>query len=436
MKPTVPDHRLPNDSMKNLILFTGLLVMAINGAAQVSTSPAIPEITLQPVLTKLPGERPVWMSEAPDGSGRLFVVYQEGRIVVVKKGSDGSDAKTFFDITDRHPNFENECGLLSIAFHPGFKTNGLFYVYYNAKNPPDQSLKPLNFPFRSVISEFHVSATDPDLADLTSERILMEVQQPFGNHKGGELAFGPDGYMYLGLGDGGAGDDPMGNGQSTATLLAKILRFDVNSVTPNAFGDRSRHLAYGIPSDNPFVHEPNMGERGARKEIYAYGLRNPWRFSWDRANGALWCGDVGQNLWEEVDLIVKGGNYGWSVREGAHHFKPGPEGAKYIEPVMEYTHRPNLQGQGMFPDHSIGLCVIGGYVYRGKEFPALTGIYIYGDYNLGTFWGFKYDYDARKVSAHGIMLQQPDNIDSFAEDAEGEIYALMQDGKIFKVAAK
>jgi len=398
----------------------------------------LPDITLQPVLTRLQGERPVWMSEAPDGSGRFFVVYQKGRIVVVPKGSDGSDAREFFNIESRDPQAggENECGLLSMAFHPGFKTNGLFYVYYNQKNPASQNWKPLNFPIRSVISEFHVSAADPNAADLSSERIVLQVQQPFGNHKGGELLFGPDGYLYLGLGDGGAGGDPFGSGQSTSTLLAKILRIDVNSITPHAFGDTSRVLPYGIPRDNPFVNEPDYGERGARKEIYAYGLRNPWRFSFDRQTGALWCGDVGQDLWEEVDLIVKGGNYGWSVREGAHHFKPGPDGARYIEPVMEYTHRTNLQPEGMYPDHSIGLCVIGGYVYRGKQSPALNGIYIYGDYNLGTLWGFRYDYATQKVTAHGRLLQQPDNICSFAEDNDGEIYTLMQDGKIFRVAAK
>jgi quinoprotein glucose dehydrogenase len=401
-----------------------------------AAAPALPQIQLQPVLAKLHGERPVWMSEAPDDSGRLFVVYQAGRIVVVRKGSDGGDAKTFFDITDRHPDFENECGLLSLAFHPGFKTNGLFYVYYNQKNPASQNLKPLNFPFRSVISEFHTATNDPDAADLKSERILLQVPQPFGNHKGGELAFGPDGYLYLGLGDGGAGDDPFGSGQSTATLLAKILRLDVNSKTANAFGDHSRRLEYGIPRDNPFVNEPNMGDRGARKEIYAYGLRNPWRYSWDRATGALWIGDVGQDLWEAVYLGVKGGNYGWSVLESGHHFKPGPPGAQYLKPVVDYPHRPKLQADAIFPDHGIGLCVIGGYVYRGKESPALGGLYIYGDYNLGTIWGLRYDYVTQTVTAHGTLLQQPDNICSFAEDAGGEVYALMQDGKIFKLVAR
>src|ERR1035438_9065713 len=277
----------------------------------------LPKITLQPVLSKLTGERPVWMSEAPDGSGRLFVVYQTGKILVAKKGSDGGDAKEFFNIEARDPKAggENECGLLSVAFHPGFATNHLFYVYYNQRNPRDQRSQPQNYPIRSVISEFSVSTNDPDQADLNSERIVLEVPQPFGNHKGGELAFGPDGYLYLGLGDGGLGGDPFGSGQSTSTLLAKILRLDVNSRSRIGSGDRARELNYGIPRDNPFVRENNTT---ARHEIFAYGLRNPWRYSFDRANGALWIGDVGQDLWEAIYLGVNGGNYGWSVLEAGH----------------------------------------------------------------------------------------------------------------------
>ena len=412
-------------------LLAGLLCLLANPLF----AQPLPPVQLQPVFPKLTDERPVWMSEAPDGSGRLFIVYQHGKILIVKKGSDGGDAKEFFNIEDRDPQAggENECGLMSIAFHPGFATNHLFYVYYNQKNPAGQNSKPLNFPIRSVISEFQVSATNADLADLSSERILLQVPQPFGNHKGGELAFGPDGYLYLGLGDGGAGDDPFGSGQNTATLLAKMLRLDVNAKTEHAFGDSRRHLEYGIPRDNPFVNEPNMGERGARKEIFAYGLRNPWRYSFDRQTGTLWIGDVGQDLWEEVDLGVKGGNYGWSVREGAHHFKPGPDGAQYIEPVMEYTHRKNLQSQGLFPDHPTGICVIGGYVYRGKKYPSLDGVYVYADYSPGIIYGFRYDYDAKKVTARGTLLQQPKSITSFAEDADGEIYVLTQDGQIYAV---
>ena len=272
------------------ILFLAMTVLCVLALpVGLAAAQPLPKIELQPVFSELKGERPVWMSEAPDGSGRFFVVYQDGKILVVKKGSDGGEAKEFLNIEDRRPHFENEDGLLSIAFHPGFRTNGLFYIYYNQKNPAEQHSQPLNFPFRSVISEFKVSAADPDKADLSSERILLEVPQPFSNHKGGELAFGPDGYLYLGLGDGGAADDPFGSGQSTSTLLAKMLRIDVNTRSTANTGWRRQQLQYGIPSDNPFAGEPDMGF-GVRKEIYAYGLRNPWRYSWDSRTGALWVG--------------------------------------------------------------------------------------------------------------------------------------------------
>ncbi|HEY4416028.1 MAG TPA: PQQ-dependent sugar dehydrogenase [Verrucomicrobiae bacterium] len=418
--------------MKNILL-SATVICSLLALASSTEAQSLPAIALKPVFKKLPDERPMWLSEAPDGTGRFFVVYQDGKIVIVKKGSDGSDAKEFFNIVDRNPHFENEDGLMSIAFHPGFKTNGLFYVYYNQKNPANQHSQPQNYPFRSVISEFKVSATNADVADMHSERILFEVPQPFSNHKGGELCFGPDGYLYLGLGDGGAGNDPYGSGQNTATLLAKMLRIDVNSRATSGNGKRSHELQYGIPSDNPFMHEPDMGGMGARKEVYAYGLRNPWRYSFDRQTGVLWAGDVGQDLWEEVDVIVKGGDYGWSVREGAHHFKPGPEGAQYIEPIIEYSHRKDLQAQGLFPDHPTGNCVIGGYVYRGKQFPSLNGIYLYADYSPGTIYGLRYDFDAKKVTEHGQMLRQTDGITSFAEDGDGEVYVLMQGGQIFQI---
>jgi glucose/arabinose dehydrogenase len=415
------------------ILFTlsqiaGCLALAVSALAQ-----PLPKIALQPVLPKLTIDRPVWLGEAPDGTGRLFVVGQAGDIYIVKKGSDGSGAKEFFNIESRQPYFDNEDGLMSIAFHPGFKTNGLFYVYYNQKNNEDTHEPPQGFPFRSIVSEFKVSAADPDKADLASERILLSVPQPYGNHKGGEVAFGPDGYLYLGLGDGGFGGDPLGSGQNTSTLLAKMLRIDVNSRSTTGWGDHQTTLPYGIPQDNPFVALTTPGPSAPRGEIYAYGLRNPWRYSFDRATGDLWAGDVGQELWEEVDLITSGGNYGWSVREGAHYYKPCPTGAQYVEPVMEYTHRTDLQAQGMFPDHSIGLCIIGGYVYRGSKYPALAGVYVYGDYNLGTIWGFRYDRAARKVTAEGTLLEQHQNIFSFAEDGDGELYVLTQNGLIYQV---
>lgn len=414
-----------------------LLTATTSGLAQ-----SVPGLKLEPVFPNLPVpdegmNRPVWMSEAPDGSSRFFIVYQPGTILIVKKGSDGAKPKEFFNIENRRPVMDNECGLLSLAFHPGFVTNRLFYVYYNQRNT-NQNARPLNFPIRSVISEFKISDADPDKADMASERIVLEVPQPFGNHKGGQISFGPDGFLYLGLGDGGAADDPFGNGQSVSTLLAKMLRIDVNGRMKVRAGRNQpdREVGYSIPKDNPFMKEPDMGERGCRKEIYALGLRNPWRFSWDAQNGDLWCGDVGQNLWEEIDLIVKGGNYGWCVREGAHHFKPGPDGAKYIEPVIEYPHQNRQQAQAMFPDHSTGVSVTGGYVYRGKQSPTLDGIYIYADYGSGTFWGLRYDRAVQKVTAHGEMLKQRDNVCSFAEDNDRELYALMQSGKIYRLAAQ
>lgn len=421
--------KLPDFLRARILLLFALLT--VSASAQ-----PLPKVELKPAFPALQVDRPVWLGEAPDGSGRLFIVEQQGRIVIIKKGSDGAAAKEFFNIVDRKPyNGSNEEGLMSIAFHPGFRTNGLFYVYYNQQNNPDQHSQPLNFMRRSVISEFKVSASDPDRADLASERILLQVPQPFGNHKGGQVAFGPDGYLYLGLGDGGAQADPYGNGQNTATLLAKMIRIDVNTRATVGGGLRSHQLPYGFPKDNPFVKEPDMNGTGARKEIYAYGFRNPWRYSWDSKTGDLWVGDVGQDAWEEVDLVTKGGNYGWNVREGIHHFKPGPVGAQYDEPVIEYPHNPGLKPKAMFPDHSPGLCVIGGYVYHGKKQPALEGVYIYGDYNLGTIWGLRYDRTAKKVTAHATLLDQKGNIFSFAEDADGEVYVLMQDGGIYFVTA-
>jgi glucose/arabinose dehydrogenase len=389
---------------------------------------SLPKIQMLPLFPKLELKRTLWLSEAPDGSGRLFIVQQEGRILIVRKGTDGSQSKEFLNIVDRKPFVDNEEGLLSIAFHPGFKTNSLFYIYYNQQNAQKESL----YPRRSVISEFRVSAADRDKADLQSERILLEVPQPFGNHKGGQVSFGPDGYLYIALGDGGSGYDPFGNGQNTATLLAKILRIDVNTRSEIQIGPQKRTLAYGIPADNPFVGEPEMSGLGARKEIWAYGLRNVWRYSWDRQTGELYAGDVGQDLWEEVDLIVKGGNYGWSVREASHHFKPGPVSAQYNEPILEYPHRPDLLPQCRFPKHATGLCVVGGYVYHGKKYPALQGIYLYGDYNMGTVFGLRYKEGS--VAEYGTLLQQPKNISSFAEDEDGELYILALDAGIFAVA--
>jgi glucose/arabinose dehydrogenase len=259
----------------------------------------------------------------------------------------------------------------------------------------------------------------------------MEVPQPFENHKGGQVSFGPDGFLYIGLGDGGRGNDPFNNAQNTASLLGKILRIDVNTRTSVNSRGKPETLPYGVPADNPFAGEPDLYEYGVRKEIWAYGLRNPWRFSWDRETGEMWAGDVGQDQWEEVDLIVKGGNYGWCVREGFHHFKPGPLGARYVDPVIEYPHKPELLVQSRFSGHSIGASVTGGFVYRGKKYPALHGVYVYADYALGTIWGFRYQQG--KLVEHGTLLDQPKNIASFAQALNGELYALGYDGHIYSI---
>ncbi|HUS34398.1 MAG TPA: PQQ-dependent sugar dehydrogenase [Verrucomicrobiae bacterium] len=386
-----------------------LLGVVVSVCAQEKTFPrGLPKVELERVLPELKLDRPVWMEEG--AGGKVFFVEQRGRIVTVAKGSNGSNEKEFFNIVDRKPFVDNEEGLLGLAFHPGFATNKLFYVYYTGHDPR-----------RSVISEFKVGSGDA--ADLASERVVMEVAQPYGNHNGGQVSFGPDGFLYITLGDGGAGNDPHNNGQNMAVLLGKILRIDVNT---RATMDK-KQLGYGIPQDNPFVNLPF----GVRSEILAYGLRNVWRFSWDRETGELYAGEVGQNLWEEVNIIAKGGNYGWCVREAFHPFKPGPKEGRYDEPIAEYPHNPQIASQSPFAHEGFGLSITGGYVYRGTKQAALRGVYVYGDYSLGTVFGLTYKNG--KVTDQAILLQQPKNIMSFAEDREGELYLLAQDGGIYHV---
>lgn len=401
-----------------LVLTTSALFFLV--AFSVPAQP-IPIIELRPIFPALKTELPVGMAEAPDGSGRFFILEQDGRIVITRKGSDGRSAKEFLNITNRQPHVNLEEGLLGLTFHPGFRTNGLFYIYYSQQNPR-----------RSVLSEFRVSAQDPDQADMKSERHVLVVPQPFENHKAGQIAFGPDGYFYLALGDGGRGGDPFNNAQNTSSLLGKILRIDIDSRTTITNAGVKETLGYGIPADNPFGGEPELYEYSVRKEIWAYGLRNPWRFSWDSQTREMWACDVGQDTWEEINLIVKGGNYGWCVKEGAHHFKPGPEGARYIDPIIEYPHNPRLLPQATFADNGIGMCAIGGYVYHGKKYPALDGVYLYADYVLGTFWGMRYRQG--RVVEHATLLKQPKNITTFAQDVDGELYALAYDGHIFAIA--
>jgi len=401
-----------------------LLYALIFASTTVLGADSLPTVDLAVAFPELKFNRPLWMEEAPDATKRLFVVEQGGKVFVFPRESGAKDPKVFLDITNRKPQEQNEEGLLAFAFHPQFKANGLFYIYYSQQAPK-----------RSVLSEVQVSKSDPDKADLATERIILEVPQPYWNHNGGTVVFGPDGDLYLSLGDGGAGGDPHSVGQSGHHLLAKILRIDVNS--------RTGKLAYGIPKDNPFVGKDDKGNpkadpfdtrpEGLRPEIWAYGLRNVWRMSFDRETGELWAGDVGQDKWEEVDLITKGGNYGWSVREGFHEFKNQKPQGKPLDPVIEYPHNPGLAADCKFPDHSAGLSITGGYVYRGKKISALRGVYVYGDFAAGTVWGLRYENGS--VSVHGKLVKENStrSIASFAEDTEGEVYVLAFDGKIYQI---
>lgn len=387
----------------------------------------LPSLNLTVAFPNLKFNRPLWMEEIPDGSKRVIVIEQDGKVFLFARDSGAKDPKTFLDLTPRKPHVQNEEGLLAFTFHPKFKDNGLLYLYYSQQAPK-----------RSVLSEVHISKSNPDQADLSTERILLEVPQPYWNHNGGTIIFGRDGYLYLSLGDGGDANDPHNVGQSGHFLLSKILRLDVNSRTGN--------LPYGIPKDNPFVGTEDDGKpradpfdtrpEGVRPEIWAYGLRNVWRMSFDRETGDLWAADVGQDKWEEVDLITKGGNYGWSVREGFHDFKKTKEQGKSLDPVIEYPHNAGLSSECKFPNHSIGMSITGGYMYRGKKIPSLRGVYVYGDYAMGTIWGFRYENG--QVTSYGTLVgSNPSrNPASFAEDGEGELYVLCFDGNIYALTQK
>jgi glucose/arabinose dehydrogenase len=294
----------------------------------------------------------------------------------------------FLDIRSR-VTFSGEMGLLGVAFHPAFAQDQRFYVNYVRLLATGQ--------IQSVIAEYRVSAADANQADPASERILFTVNQPFPNHKGGQLAFGADHFLYIGLGDGGSGGDPLGNAQNLQSVLGKMLRIDVDRTTGA--------LPYAIPADNPFVGGAGL------PEIWAYGLRNPFRFSFDAATGRLFAGDAGQDLFEEVDLLQKGGNFGWNIMEGLHCFKPatGCDSSGLVMPIAEYS-------------HAEGIAVIGGYVYRGSNIPALVGSYVFGDFGAGTIW--RLTQDASGAWQRVTLLSGGPSISSFGRDATGELYVL------------
>lgn len=353
---------------------------------------------LQDAFPNLSFNNPVDLQHANDGTNRLFVVSQHGLIYVFENISDASSAKTFLDIRDK-VIAGGELGLLGLAFHPDYENNGYFYVNYTASNP-----------LRSVVARYSASITNPNSAYKKSERILFQVNQPYRNHNGGQLAFGPDGYLYIALGDGGSAGDPQNNGQNQSSFLGKILRIDVNCTS----GNRN----YCIPPDNPFVGNT----KGFKEEIYAYGLRNPWRFSFDPATGWLWAGDVGQGLWEEIDTIEKGKNYGWRIMEGNHCYHDSPCNTSGLTlPIWEYGH-----------DNQGGCSVTGGYVYRGEKFPGLYGKYLYGDYCSGRIWTLKYD--GVNPATNTLLLTENINISSFGIDKDNEVYLCDLNGKIYKLA--
>jgi glucose/arabinose dehydrogenase len=338
--------------------------------------------------------KPVFVTSARDGTDRLFIVEQTGRIKIYTGGQ--VLATPFLSIpTQVSSGFEQ--GLLGLAFHPGFKTNRKLYVNFTDVNGD------------TVIRQYRTSSTNPNVVAASSAVTILKVAQPYDNHNGGMLAFGPDGYLYIGLGDGGNGGDPGNRAQNKDSLLGKILRLDVNGTTSTT--------NYRNPSSNPFV-----GVAG-RNEIWQYGLRNPWRFSFDRANGNLWIGDVGQGAWEEVDRAVRtssgagrGVNWGWRVLEGFHCYNPstGCSSTGKTKPVLEY-------------DHGGGRCSItGGYVYRGTLVPALVGGYVFADYCSGEIWVV--NATATSPAAKTLLLDTGATISSFGEDAAGNLYVLDRDG--------
>lgn len=342
---------------------------------------------------------PVGLVSPQDGTGRLFVIEQGGKVKIIKNGQ--TLPEPFLNITELLDGLNvaySEKGLLGFTFHPEYSSNGKFYVYYSAKT--DET----GMDHKSVIAEYRVHNGNPDKADLTSSRLILEIQQPESNHNGGQLAFGPDGFLYIGLGDGGGAGDKhgeTGNGQNPRTLLGKILRIDVNTSE-----------GYKIPPDNPFVKSGVY-----RHEIWATGLRNPWRFSFDRGTGKLYCADVGQNKYEEINIIEKGRNYGWRIMEGNHCFNPesGCNSDRLTLPIAEY-------------DHQEGVSVIGGYMYRGNEFPSLHGYYLFGDWT-GKVWYLRQE---KQVWKRGpVNLKKNTNevdgkINSFGEDENGNVYIVTQ----------
>jgi len=349
------------------------------------------DVAIERVFGSLSFSQPISLLQAPGDDSRWFMVEQGGTVEVFDNVSDVATTSTFLDIEDRVEAGFSETGLLGMAFHPDFATNGEVFVSYVAPSP-----------LTSHVSRFR--STDGGLTlDPDSEEVLLAIRQPYSNHNGGSIAFGPDGLLYLGFGDGGSAGDPEGNGQDTSVLLGKILRIDVDGGDP-----------YAIPADNPFA------DGGGAPEIFAWGLRNPWRFSFDAA-GNLWVGDVGQDALEEVDRVELGGNYGWNTKEGTNCYAEEPcDDGSLIDPVVEYSHR-------------LGQSITGGFVYRGGAMPGLQSAYFYADYVTGTMWALQWDPVTGEPDAT-VVVEAGFYISTFAEDVDGELYVVdYQRGRIHQL---
>ena len=349
----------------------------------------------------------VHLTYPPGGGDRLYIVLQPGRIVSFDNRRDAATVETFLDIRGWVNDQGNEEGLLGLAFDPAYESNGYFYVYYSAAGPR-----------RSVISRFSVDSGDPGTVDVSSEKQVMVIPQPYSNHNGGHLVFGPDGYLYIGVGDGGSANDPQGHGQDRTTLLGTILRIDVSTIDSEG--------RYAVPPDNPFVGEGG----GVREEIWAFGLRNPWRFNFELATGDLWAADVGQNAWEEVDIVLPGLNYGWNVMEGAHCFAGGRSLGSLLRRGPGECDQDGLELPVVEYDRDGGCSVTGGYVYRGARLPSLAGAYVYGDFCSGKIWAVRQE--GGSVTEHRLLVDSSLRLAAFGEGPEGELYMLSFDEKIYR----
>jgi glucose/arabinose dehydrogenase len=352
-----------------------------------------PLVDVVPAFPTLRFNQPVYLAEPPGDPSRFFVVEQDGRILAIRKKYPAKTPDVVLDISRKVRRDHMEEGLLGLAFDPAFDKNGHIFVQYSASNP-----------LRHVVSRFTLNEWRTSF-DPASELVILDIEKPYGNHNGGMLDFGPDGFLYASFGDGGSGGDPHGNAQNLQSLLGKILRIDVSRA--------SSKQPYAIPADNPFV-----SKKDARGEIWAYGFRNVWRFSFDRTTGRLWAGDVGQVKREEIDVIEKGKNYGWNFREGKRPYKSHPRGAdvEFVEPIADH-------------DRTEAQSITGGYVYRGKKVPLLQGAYVYGDFVTANIWMIK---DGKPP----VRIAKKPTIASFGIDSDGEIYLACFDGRLYTFAPR